>query len=199
MSIPILLASASEARARMLAQAGVPFDVETARLDEQTIKQSLLADNTPTRDVADALAEAKAIRVSARHPDRLVLGGDQVLDFDGTLISKAQNQDAAAKLIARMAGKTHRLHSAAVICEAGRPVWRHVATVRLTMRPLSTEFIDDYVQRNWPGISHCVGGYKLEEEGVRLFAAIEGDYFTVLGMPLLPVLDYLTIRGVLKS
>lgn len=199
MTIPILLASGSSIRSTLLKNAGVTFDVAIPRVDEDAIKAAMLAEGAPPRDIADALAEAKARKISMKQPQSLVIGCDQVLDFDGQLLSKPNSQeDARAQLLA-MRGKRHMLLSAAVIYENGEPVWRHIGQVRLRMRPASDAYINDYVSRNWDSIRHSVGAYKLEEEGVRLFATIDGDYFNVLGMPLLELLNYLAVRGVIAQ
>ncbi|GAA6209708.1 Maf family protein [Cognatishimia sp. WU-CL00825] len=195
MTAPILLASGSEIRAQLLKNAGVPFQVMTAPVDEEMIRQSLQAEGARPRDIADCLAEAKAKRVSAKRPDALVIGCDQVLDCDGTVFSKPKDKEHARQQLLQLRHKRHTLLSAAVIYEAGKPVWRHVGIVRLLMRDFSDDFLDDYLDRNWEKIRHCVGGYMLEEEGVRLFTRVDGDYFTVLGMPLLEILAYLTLRG----
>lgn len=196
---PIILASQSEIRQNLLRNAGVPFDVIVPRLDEDAIKQALLSEGAKPRDVADALAEGKAVKVSAKHPEALVIGSDQVLDFDGTLLSKPRDIDDARAQLLGLRGKRHSLLSAAVLCHQGRPVWRHVGQVRLTMREFSDAFLDAYLPRNWDSIRWSVGGYKLEEEGVRLFSRIEGDYFNVLGLPLMEILAYLSASGDLDS
>ena len=193
----IILASGSDIRAKLLRQAKVDFRVEKPRVDEEAIRDALVADGAKPRDIADALAEAKARRVSAKHPDQLVLGCDQVLDFDGTILSKPDTQEQAIAQLRSFRGKRHMLLSAAVIYEDAKPVWRHVGQVRLFVRDASDAWIEDYVTRNWDSIRHAVGAYKLEEEGVRLFTRVEGDYFNVLGMPLLEILSYLTLRGTL--
>lgn len=195
----ILLASGSVIRAQLLRNAGVPFEVRPARVDEEMAKQALLAEGARPRDIADALAEMKAARTSAKHPGALVLGCDQVLDHGGTLMSKPQDMEEARTQLRALRGQRHQLLSACVIYEDGRPVWRHVGVVRLAMRAFSDAYLDGYLERNWDSIRHSVGGYKLEEEGVRLFSSIQGDYFTVLGLPLLEVLNYLTTRGVLEA
>lgn len=199
MTQSLILASKSETRAKMLRQAAVAFQAAAPRVDEDAIKSALLAEQAKPRDIADALAEAKARKVSSKHPDALVLGSDQVLDFQGQLLSKPKSPSEASDQIRAMRGLEHKLFSAAVIYESGKPIWRHVGQVRLFMRDLSDPWIDDYVDRNWDTIQHSVGGYLLEEEGVRLFHRIEGDHFNVLGMPLLEVLSYLTLRGTLPS
>lgn len=199
MTEPIVLASGSQIRAELLQNARVPFAVERPRVDEEAVKQSLMAEAAPPRDIADALAGLKAAKVSARRPDALVIGCDQVLDFKGRILSKPADMAAARAQVEMLRGQTHKLLSAAVIYQAGAPLWRHVGQVRLTMHDLSDDWLTGYIARNWPGLGDSVGGYKLEEEGVRLFSRIEGDYFTVLGLPLLDLLSYLKLRGTLPS
>lgn len=196
---PFILASGSAIRATLLRQAQVPFDILTAPIDEDMMKQALLAEDAPPRDIADALAEAKARRVASKRPDAMVLGCDQVLDFNGQLLSKPDTPETALRQLAGMRGKTHKLWSAAVIYENGTPVWRHVGQVRMLMRQASDTWLENYVARNWDSIRHAVGAYKLEEEGVRLFTRVDGDYFNVLGMPLLDILAYLTLRGMIEG
>ena len=195
----LILASGSATRADMLRRAGVEFEVLPARIDEDAIKSALLAEGAKPRDIADALAEAKARKVAAKHPDALVIGSDQVLDFKGTLLSKPKSADDAIAQLKNMRSNRHHLFSAAVVFENANPVWRHIGQVRLYMRDASDGWLADYVSRNWNSIQHSVGAYKLEEEGVRLFSRIEGDHFNVLGMPLLELLSYLTLRGTLPK
>lgn len=199
MSVPLVLASGSAIRAQLLENAGLRFQVQVPRLDEEAVKQALIAEAAPPRDIADALAEMKARKVSDRAPGALVIGCDQVLDFDGALISKPATAEAALDQLKAMRGKRHKLLSAAVICRDGKPIWRHVGQVRLTMRQSSDTYLTAYVARNWDSIRHAVGAYKLEEEGVRLFTAIDGDYFNVLGMPLLELLNFLAVRGAIEA
>lgn len=198
MTEALVLASGSVIRATLLQNAGIAFRPVVPRVDEDAVRASLLAEGASPRDLADALAELKAARVAAREPG-LVLGCDQVLALGPETFSKPTSpQDALAQL-ARLSGHTHSLFSAAVVYEAGRPVWRHVDEARLTMRTLSDAYRSDYVTRNWGSIRHAVGCYKLEEEGLRLFSRVEGSYFTILGLPLLDLIDFLIRRGRLPT
>jgi septum formation protein len=183
----------------MLRQAGLEFTVHPARIDELSVRDSLLAEQAKPRDIADALAEMKARKVSDKNPGRLVLGCDQVLDHRGQVLGKPDTKKIALEQLKGLRNDRHMLLSAAVICEDGKPIWRHVGQVRLNMRNATDAYLEGYVERNWDSIRHSVGAYKLEEEGVRLFTRIEGDYFTVLGLPLLELLAYLTLRGDLEK
>ncbi|MDP5086710.1 MAG: Maf family nucleotide pyrophosphatase [Yoonia sp.] len=199
MTEPIILASNSEIRAQLLRNAGLVFSVVPARIDEDAYRAALQAENASPRDIADALAEIKAQRIGAKHPNALVIGCDQVLALHQDIFSKPESPQEAVDQLKALRGQKHQLLSAAVIYADGKPLWRHVGIVRLQMRDASDGYLQDYVDRNWDSIRHSVGAYKLEEEGVRLFTRIEGDYFNVLGLPLLELLSYLTLRGTLPS
>ncbi len=194
----VVLASLSEARRAMLDAAGVPFEVVAARIDEESVRDGLRAQGLQARDLADALAELKARRVSAQRPGDIVLGCDQTLARDdGMMFDKPG--DALGDQLRALAGRTHRLYSAIVACEHGHPVWRHVDVATLTMRPLSDTFIADYVTREGAFARGCVGGYRIEGPGAQLFSKIEGSHFTILGLPLLPLLDWLRVRGLMPA
>jgi septum formation protein len=196
----LVLASQSAGRIAMLSAAGVSVQAVPALVDEQSIKTSLSEAGAKPRDIADALAEAKARKISRKMPTAMVLGCDQIcVGPDGYIFDKPETPDDARVHLARLSGKVHRLISAAVICEQGEPVWRIIDTAQLTMRNLSPQYIDDYVETYWDEIRHCVGCYRIEAEGAQLFASVSGSQFTIIGMPLLPLLDYLRIRGLLPT
>lgn len=195
----VLLASESEARAAMLRAAGLEVEVQPARIDEAALKEALLAEEAAPRDIADALAELKAKRVSGRAPGRLVLGADQVLVADGALHDKPRDRAEAAKQLRALRGRTHQLLSAAVIARDGAAIWRHVGTARLAMRPFTDRFLEEYLDREGEAVCASVGAYRLEGLGAQLFARVEGDYFSILGLPLLEVLGFLRAQGVLTE
>ena len=193
----LLLASKSAARRAMLEAAGVSFETAEAELDEGAAKAGLWGAGFDARGVAEELAQLKALSVEAG-PDALVLGSDQTLERqDGTLLGKPASRDEAWGQLVSLRGTSHRLHSAAVIAERGEAVWWHSETVTLTMRPFSDAFLRDYLEAEWEAIRWSVGGYRIEGPGVTLFERIEGSHFSILGMPLLPVLAYLRERGLL--
>lgn len=192
-----ILASKSEIRATLLRQIGLAFEAMPARIDEGAIRASMQVEGAPARDIADILAEQKSLKLSGRHPEAFVIGCDQVLSLGDKILSKPESREIAAAQLAELSGHDHKLLTAAVISQDGRPQWRVVTEARLWMKPLSTEFIQGYLDRNWPDVGSSVGAYKLEEEGARLFQRISGDHFTILGLPLLEVCGYLETRGVL--
>lgn len=195
----IVLASASPARAAMLAAAGVEAEAMPARIDEAAVRAAMRATGAGPRDLADKLAELKALHISARRPGCLVLGADQVLVHDGQVFDKAASRAQARAHLLALCGRTHQLLSAAVVVLDGEPVWRHVGAARLTMRPFSETFLDAYLERVGDLALASVGCYHLEGPGAQLFTRVEGDYFTVLGLPLLELLGFLRARGVLPE
>ena len=195
----LLLASASEIRLTLLRNAGLAVTAHAARIDEAATRDSLTADHAHPRDIADTLAELKARKIAQRNPTALVLGCDQVLALNDQIFAKPETQSEARVQLHQLRGQTHHLHSALVLYHNAEPIWRHIGTAKLTMHGASDAYIDDYLTRQWPAVASSVGAYQLESEGVRLFTAIEGDYFTVLGLPLLPLLAYLSLRGFIVS
>ena len=195
----LLLASKSAARRAMLEAAGVAFEAVEAELDEGAAKAGLWGAGFDGRGIAEELAQFKALSVRGAAGD-LVLGSDQVLERDdGTILSKPASREEAWGQLTSLRGETHRLHSAAVVAEGGEAVWWGSETVSLTMRPFSDDFLAAYLDEEYEQIRWSVGGYRIEGPGVQLFERIEGSHFAILGMPLLPLLDYLRERGLLKS
>jgi septum formation protein len=198
--VTLILASQSASRHAMLEAAGVPFSAIAAGVDEDAAKVALHAEKVAPRDFADALAELKALKVSAHEPAALVLGSDSIAVLaDSVILDKPKDRTDAADHLRRMSGSRFDLISAAVIAEGGQSVWRHVDRATLFVRPLSEAFITAYLDAEWPAISGCVGCFRIEGLGAQLFSRIEGSQFTVLGLPLLNVLDYLRVRKVLPS
>ena len=194
----VILASKSAARRAVLDGAGVTYEATVAGVDEDAVKASLLAEGAGPRDVADALAELKAISVSRSRPG-LVIGSDQTLDLDGQLYDKAEDVSAARDRLKLLRGKTHRLHSAVVVARDGAPFWREVVTASLTMRDFSDTFLEAYLATEGEAALGSVGCYRLEGPGVQLFSRIEGDYFAILGLPLMGLLDLLRRHGELEA
>jgi len=192
----VVLASASPVRAALLRAAGIPIAVDAAAIDEAEVKTSLRA--APAA-IAETLAELKAQRVARGHPGSLVIGADQVLECDGILFDKPCDLAAARSQLMALRGRTHRLVSAVVLVRDGARVWHHIDQASLTMRNFSTDFLDRYLGAVGDTALSSVGAYQLEGVGAQLFAAVDGDYFTILGLPLLPLLDILREHGILPS
>ena len=191
----IVLASKSASRRTMLGAAGVEFEARPAAIDERAL-EAQLRDAVPD-EVALALAEAKALSVDGG--GRPVLGSDSVVTVGGRRFSKPASRAQAAEHLRFFSGRTMELHSAAAIATGGTVKWRHVATARLEVRELSDEFIDAYLAAEWPEVSYCVGAFRMEGLGVTLFDRVEGNHYTILGMPLLPLLSALRDRGLMPS
>lgn len=196
--IPVTLASKSAARAQVLTAAGVAFETVGAGVDEGAVKRGLLEGGATPRDVADALAELKAVKASLGRPG-LVIGADQTLDLKGELFDKAESLDEARDRLSMLRGQTHKLHSAVVVAKDGVAIWREVPAATLTMRPFTDVFLDAYLARHGEGLLASVGCYRLEDDGVQLFEKIDGDYFTILGLPLMGLLDLLRRHGALAT
>ena len=199
MTQPLILASQSAARRDMLQNAGLYIECHPARVDETAIKAALLAQKAAPRDIADALADIKARRVAGKHPERLVLGADQILVHKGKIFDKPSSFDEAKSQLQTLRGQSHILFSAAVIYDHGRPVWRHIGRAELTMRRFTTPFLNAYMAKMGDDLFTTVGGYKLESLGSQLFLSVKGDYFSVLGLPLLEVLEFLRGKSVCQT
>lgn len=193
----VILASGSAIRRKLMIDAGLDFEVIVKPVDESAIKDAMLAEGSRLRDIADALAEAKSMRVS-RIESGLVIGADQIMVMDNQLFDKPKDIDEARARLKLMRGKTHFLIGAVVICEGGVPVWRHMAKTKLTMRDFSDDFLEDYLEREGELVTKSVGAYRFEGLGSQLFSDVEGDFFSILGLSLLPVMDYLRIRGAIS-
>ncbi len=196
---PLILASASKIRLTLLRNAGVEVTSQPARVDEEAVRRSMGAEGTKARDIADTLADMKARKIADRNPSALVLGCDQVLALADAVWSKPETRAGALEQLQTLRGCAHHLHSALVLYHEQRAIWRHIGDAKLMMRDCSDAYLGAYLDRNWPEVSHSVGAYQIENEGVRLFSVIEGDYFTILGLPLLPLLSYLASRGFIES
>lgn len=192
----VVLASTSASRQAVLTGAGVRFLAKAPGVDEDAAKAALLGEGASPREVADALAELKAVRVSARM-DGLVIGADQTLDLDGTLFDKAASLAEARERLMALRGKAHKLHAGVVVAQDGAPIWREVTTSTLWMRPFTDAFLEDYLAREGEALLGSVGCYRLEGLGAQLFSRIDGDYFAILGMPLMGLLDLLRRHGAL--
>ena len=194
----LVLASQSQTRRTMLAAAGLDFTCVNPGVDEDALKAGLLAEGASPRDIADALAQAKAVKASSRHAG-LVIGADSTLEIDGVLIDKAATLAEAKEVLQRLRGGVRKLCSAAVLAENGVPVWRAVETAKLTVRACSDAFIDTYLAKAGESVLSSVGCFHLEGLGAQMFDKVEGDWFTVLGLPLLPLLGALRQRGMVET
>lgn len=195
---PLVLASASAGRRALLEAAGLAFAVVPAVVDETALLDGLRAEGAAAGDAATVLAETKALQVAARLPaDAIVLGCDQILEIDGSWLEKPGSRATAASQLAALQGRTHRLRSAVVAARGGSRIWQHLGEARLTMRPLSAATIERYLDAEGPAVLGCVGAYRIEGLGAQLFDRIEGDWFSIVGLPLLAVLGFLREQGVL--
>lgn len=187
----LILASISHSRRTMLASAGVSFSAEAPGVDEDAVKDSLKAENATPGAIAETLAELKARKVSLRHPDAFVIGADQVLDCDGAMYDKPPDVAAARRQLQTLRGRAHRLTASVVVARGDARLWHRTEVATLHMRPFTDAFLDSYLARVGEAACRSVGAYQLEGLGAQLFTRIEGDYFTILGLPLLPLLDFL--------
>ena len=187
----LVLASASKARSLMLRSAGVEFSVRPAYVDEGAIKEGMLAECAPPEDAAQALADLKAMRVSPDHIDTLVIGADQILECEGVWFDKPNSLEDAQNQLLALSGRTHHLHTAASVVKEGTVIWRQATNASLTMRALTTSFIINYLEAERDKVCQSVGAYQVEGRGAQLFVDLRGDFFSILGLPLLPLLGFL--------
>jgi len=193
---PLILASTSESRRRLLGEAGLRFDIEAPGVDEEEVKRSLTTQRAPPQQVAEALAALKACRVSSRHPSALVIGGDSTLACNGRLFDKPPTIPAARTQLLALRGQTHDLISSVVVAKGGARIWHHTEKARLTMKSFDEAFLDAYLAQAGESVTTSVGAYRLESIGAHLFSRVDGDYFTILGLPLLPLLSFLAGHGI---
>tara|TARA_B100001121_G_scaffold100223_1_gene88845 strand:- start:226 stop:825 length:600 start_codon:yes stop_codon:yes gene_type:complete len=198
MTIGIILASKSQIRSELLLKAGLKFTAIDANIDEKKAKSSYMNTGYSARDLADILAAMKAKKLSCKYLDKLVIGCDQIMECNGQILSKANNPTDLADQLKFLRSKSHTLYSACVVYFANKAEWRFIGSATITMRNLSDEYISKYVDDNWDEVKHCVGGYKIENTGISFLSKINGDYFSILGLPIIQLLDYLVNRGVLK-
>jgi septum formation protein len=197
---PLILASASKSRAKILEAAGLAFIVEPPGLDESTMRQAVSGEGSLTpHDVAEVLARAKAEAVSELAPKAYVIGGDQVLALGETILSKPDGMEAARRQLLALSGKTHNLHTAVAVATGGETIWAETTIATLHMRKLTPEFIGRYLAAAGEDVLSSVGAYQIESLGIQLFDKIEGDYFSILGLPLLPLLDALRREGAIEG
>jgi len=197
MSRPVILASTSQTRIAMLASAGVAVEALGASVDEAAVKESLKAEGASVEDCAETLAELKALALSRRYPDALVIGADQMLACEGRWFDKPTDKAAARAQLLDLRGRKHQLVTAAAVLLGGQRIWHSIDKADLVMRPFSEAFLDDYLDRAGDAVLSSVGAYQLEGLGAQLFTQVKGDVFTILGLPLLPLLDFLREHGVL--
>ena len=195
----IVLASASVTRADMLRRAGMAFAIDPAHVDEDEVKRALRGSGATAAALAEKLAELKAGKISARHGGAFVIGADQVLDCQGRWFDKPTDRAAARAQLLDLRGKPHELLSSVCVLRDGERLWHHVGRARLTIRPFSEGFLDSYLDQAGSAVLQSVGAYQLEGLGAQLFSQVEGDYFTILGLPLLPLLDFLRDQGVMRT
>jgi septum formation protein len=191
----LILASGSRTRQSLLANAGLDFEVVPADIDERAAEAPLREAGAAPEDLALALAMTKAVSVSERRPGDLVIGADQVLDLDGERLTKPENMEAARRQLLSLSGRTHQLHAAIACARGGEVIWEHLETASLTVRKLEPGFVGRHLARAGPAVLGSVGAYQLEGPGIQLFERIEGEYFTILGLPLLPLLAFLRSEG----
>ena len=197
MPAPVLiLASASASRRQLLANAGLSFSIEPSAIDEEEIKRSLLGERAAPQDVAETLAELKATKVSTGNEKALVIGADSTLACNGRQFDKPPTLAAARQQLLTLSGQTHELFSSVVVARAGVRLWHWNERARLTMRPFTEAFLDAYLARAGEPVTTSVGAYQLESLGAHLFSRVDGDYFTILGLPLLPLLSFLSSHGI---
>ena len=193
----VILASASPSRRSVLENAGLRFTVSPAAVDEAAVKRSLQGESATAAQAAETLAELKAQRVSSNEPESLVIGADQMLECNGRWFDKPQNRTEAQQHLESLRGRSHTLWSGVCVVRGGSRIWHHNEPARMTMRPLTDAFVQDYLDRVGDQALSSVGAYQLEGLGAQLFSRIEGDFFTILGLPLLPLLEVLRANGVL--
>lgn len=198
MNQTVVLASASIIRRKLLHAAGVPLEVKAANVDEEALRRSLIAEGATPIEMSTALAEFKSRRVSRQYEGQLIIGCDQILEFEKTAYGKVIDMDAAKKFLLKLRAQTHILHAAAVICVNEQPIWRSLSSVEVTFRYFSDKYLDAYLKRGGASLLNSVGCYHIEGEGIRLIANLSGDIYAVYGLPMIELLGYLTDQGILE-
>ena len=194
----IILASKSQIRSALLLKAGIEFTAIEAAIDEKEVKSSYVKEGYSARDIADVLADMKAKKLSYKYPDNLIIGCDQILEHNGQILSKAANPIDLVDQLKILRNNSHTFYSACVVYFGNKPEWRFIGSATMTMRNLSDEYIFKYVEDNWSEVKYSVGGYQIENCGISFFSKINGDYFSILGLPIIQLIDHLLNRGVLK-